>query len=75
MKQNHSIIDPFEEVTEGYFAEIRRYCFRRDKNASSGLKFTYTPMHGVGAEAVKRAFEEFNLPAYVPVREQVSGSR
>ena len=29
-------------------------------------------MHGVGGDAVKRAFKAFNLPEFVPVPEQVS---
>lgn len=73
MKQQSSqIVDPLATVLKGYFNEIQQYCYRREKNASLGLKFTFTPMHGVGGDAVKRAFEAFNLPEFVPVPEQVS---
>lgn len=45
--------------------------FRYSDNASLGLKFTFTPMHGVGWEPVKRAFEAFNHRDLVPVPEQM----
>lgn len=32
----------------------------------------YTAMHGVGAPFVRRVFEKFGLPAYVPVPEQLN---
>jgi len=74
-QQSSQIVDPLTTVLKGYFNEIQQYCYRREENASLGLKFTFTPMHGVGGDAVKRAFKAFNLPEFVPVPEQVSHCR
>ena len=71
-QQSSQIVDPLATVIKGYFNEIQQFCYRREENASLGLKFTFTPMHGVGGDAVKRAFKAFNLPEFVPVPEQVS---
>ena len=39
--------------------------------SSSELKITYTPVHGVGHDYAKRAFEAFGLKPFIPVLEQV----
>ena len=49
-----------------------KYCYRRDKNKQSPVTCVYTAMHGVGYPFVKMAFEKFDLPEIVPVKEQVS---
>ena len=36
------------------------------------MKFTYTGMHGVGYQFVKKLFSEFEIPEVIPVKEQVS---
>ena len=46
--------------------------FNRDLNSKTKLKFTFTPMHGVGQKFAVLGFEAFNLPPFVSVREQVS---
>ena len=40
--------------------------------ASSKLKITYTPVHGVGYEYAKMAFAAFGLHPFVSVVEQVT---
>ena len=45
--------------------------FHREGNISCPIKFTYTAMHGVGAAFVQDAFQVFNLPGYIPVKQQV----
>jgi phosphomannomutase len=40
--------------------------------ASSKLKITYTPVHGVGSEYAKMAFAAFGLRPFVSVVEQVN---
>ncbi len=45
-------------------------CLQEDNK--SDLVITYTAMHGVGAEWVKRAFSVFGLNDYVPVVQQIS---
>ena len=42
-----------------------------EENATTKLRYTFTPMHGVGQRFAELAFEAFNLPAFVSVREQV----
>lgn len=39
--------------------------------SSSKLKITFTPVHGVGYEYAKLAFEAFGLNPFIPVEEQV----
>ena len=46
------------------------YTFR-EENSTTKLKYTFTPMHGVGQRFAELAFEAFNLPPFVSVREQV----
>ena len=42
-----------------------------EENGTTRLKYTFTPMHGVGQRFAELAFEAFNLPHFVSVREQV----
>lgn len=42
-----------------------------EENKTTKLKYTFTPMHGVGQRFASLAFEAFNLPPFVSVREQV----
>lgn len=44
---------------------------RSSENRNTDLRFIFSPMHGVGGEAVVRAFEVFNLPELIPVAEQM----
>ncbi len=44
---------------------------RRAENSSTSLKFTFTPMHGVGGEPVQRAFRAFGHKDFIPVVEQM----
>lgn len=48
------------------------FFFGRDVMASSKLKITYTPVHGVGYEYAKMAFNAFGLQPFVSVPEQVN---
>lgn len=43
----------------------------REENASTPVKFTYTPLHGVGQKFAEAAFEVFNFPPLISVPEQV----
>lgn len=45
--------------------------FCREENGTTKLKYAFTPMHGVGQRFAELAFEAFNLPQFVSVREQV----
>ena len=66
------LVDATDEITDAYFASIReKCCFHADTNADAKMKVTYTAMHGVGAKFVTRAFQTFNLPAFVPTEAQL----
>ncbi len=45
---------------------------RREANRELKLRYTFTPMHGVGGEAVGKAFAAFGLPPFIPVVEQMT---
>jgi phosphomannomutase len=66
------LADPTESMGERYNRLIgEQLCRYRDDNAAStSTPIVFTPMHGVGSQWMKRAFEAFSLPAYVPVPEQ-----
>lgn len=69
-----NVTDPLCDIIRSYGEDLRPSCSKYDMNRTTPLRFTYTPMHGVGAEAVKHAFEVFGLPGYIPVPEQVCWS-
>ena len=43
----------------------------RKENSKTKLKYVFTPMHGVGQRFAELAFEAFNLPQFISVKEQV----
>jgi len=47
----------------------------REENADTPVKFTYTPLHGVGQRFAEEAFETFNFPPLISVPEQVRPKR
>ncbi|XP_078369172.1 phosphopentomutase-like [Oculina patagonica] len=65
------IKDPFEEICASYFEDIKKYSHFSEENGKTKLKYTFTPMHGVGQRFAELAFEAFNLPPFVSVREQM----
>jgi phosphoglucomutase len=50
---------------------IKPWNFHYEANGKSDLKIVYTAMHGVGKDAVIRAFDTFGLKPFFPVKEQV----
>lgn len=70
--QSGRLVDPTADVETNYFTDIQQYSYNKEANAKSELKITYTAMHGVGTPWVAKAFEAFNLPAYIPVEEQIA---
>ena len=65
------ISDPLKEVIDTYFPKISEWNFYKSENGTRKLDVTYTAMHGVGAQAVKLAFETFGLKPYIPVPLQI----
>jgi len=65
------IIDPYAEVNSAYMQNLKRHCHSYEKNAASDLQIVYTPVHGVGYEAVKEAVSEvFGFKNFHAVPEQ-----
>ncbi|KAI8092267.1 Phosphoglucomutase/phosphomannomutase [Gilbertella persicaria] len=58
-------------VIDSYFNEVQALCRNKADNQATRIKFVYTAMHGVGTPFAERAFGCFDLPAFVPVQEQV----
>jgi phosphomannomutase len=74
VRANTLCTDPTGTLVDKYFREIQeRFCFQYNANATAHkqLRITFTAMHGVGAYFVARAFKCFNLPEYIPVKEQI----
>jgi phosphomannomutase len=76
--------DPTQDIIDNFFPAIsREYSYHKDLNAKSQLKIVFTPMHGVGKDWVKMAFEvtiwallvmickAFHLKPYIPVLQQL----
>jgi phosphoglucomutase len=59
-----------EKIVDEYMEEVAPMSRFRGL-LKKPLLVTYTAMHGVGAPFVQRVFEEFGLPPYVPVKEQI----
>jgi len=65
------VSNPTSMVKQLYFAELSKRCILDDANTKTALKFTYTPVHGVGAASIKQAFEMLKLQPFVAVEEQI----
>ncbi|KAI7888047.1 uncharacterized protein EV154DRAFT_519070 [Mucor mucedo] len=66
------VSDPTDQgVIDQYFEEVKALCKFPNDNETTGVKFTYTAMHGVGTPFAVRAFDAFQLPPFVQVQEQV----
>lgn len=63
--------DPLPEVMQTYFKMLQDEVIYKDINVQTPLKFTYTPMHGVGYDYMIEAFKACSLPPFIPVKEQI----
>nr|XP_002127972.1 phosphoglucomutase-2 [Ciona intestinalis] len=66
------LVDPYDEVMLNYFKDLKSYCKNRSINSSTSLRFTYTPVHGVGLAFARKSFETFSLPTFENVPEQMN---
>ena len=65
---NDSLIeDPTVETDRDYNQLLSSYCMNKAANQKTKLRFTYTPVHGVGTRAVKAAMKVFSLPDLIEV--------
>ncbi|CAK8683742.1 unnamed protein product [Clavelina lepadiformis] len=65
------LTDPFDDVMGSYYEDLTDYCHHRSVNQSTSLRFTYTPVHGVGLDFARRSFQTFDLPMFEDVPEQM----
>mmetsp|Transcript_30392 Transcript_30392/g.79059 ORF Transcript_30392/g.79059 Transcript_30392/m.79059 type:complete len:625 (+) Transcript_30392:1234-3108(+) len=62
--RNHALLsDPTEQITSSYFTKLECLRYRRVVENGKAQPLTYTPLHGLGAAPVQRAFSQFGLPA------------
>ncbi|XP_053987692.1 glucose 1,6-bisphosphate synthase-like [Hylaeus volcanicus] len=62
--------DPWNDIMESYFHDLRQKVLYPEVNRNTILKFTYTPMHGVGYAYMSAAFIAANLKPFIVVEEQ-----
>lgn len=65
------VTDPWVAVTSAYYSRLEKLHYLDDKGALAALGTpVYTPLHGVGAEPLLRAFQVMGLPEPYIVPEQ-----
>ena len=67
---NPLILNPTEETDKKYTELLSLYSTTAELNSKTKLRFTYTPVHGVGTRTVKLAMKTFQLPDLIEVPEQ-----
>lgn len=63
-------LDPWSDIVQSYFSDLKETVLYPEVNKNTILKYTYTPMHGVGYEYMTAAFNAANLKPFVVVEEQ-----
>lgn len=68
--------DPYHEIYASYMEDLRKLSFQQymsepTLNATTQLRFTYTPMHGVGYKFFTDAMKTFGFQSCIPVLEQI----
>lgn len=71
VREHPLVSDPLANINQLYFDVLAKECLRSELNQKTALKFTYTPVHGVGAPYVKMAFDTCKFQPYIPVQEQI----
>ncbi|XP_076635397.1 phosphoglucomutase 2 [Colletes latitarsis] len=62
--------DPWNDIMESYYYDLKQTVLYPEVNKNTILKFTYTPMHGVGYEYMNAAFNAANLKPFIVVEQQ-----
>lgn len=71
VRSNTLYKEPLDEVMTTYFKMINDNVIYREINAKTPLKFTFTPMHGVGYVYMVEAFKAAGFAPFIPVLEQI----
>lgn len=53
--------DPWNDIMQSYFNDLKQTVLYPEVNRNTILKFTYTPMHGVGYKYMSAAFDVANF--------------
>ncbi|CAH8480471.1 unnamed protein product [Heterobilharzia americana] len=73
VETNALCLDPMPDLMETYCKlQKAKLCFTEQENKNCQVPFVYTPMHGVGWEAVKALVSSFGFPPLEPVPEQIT---
>ncbi|XP_028902350.1 phosphoglucomutase-2 [Ornithorhynchus anatinus] len=67
---NPLLHDPYTKINKDYFEDLKKYCFHRNINKESKVKFVHTSVHGVGHDFVQLAFKAFDFAPPHAVPEQ-----
>lgn len=62
--------DPTNDIIRYYYEDLQDNVLYPEINETTTLKFTYTAMHGVGYDYMKRAFDTANFQPFLVVEEQ-----
>ncbi|RWS09628.1 phosphoglucomutase-2-like protein [Dinothrombium tinctorium] len=62
--------DPFEQVFNSYYEDLKLRIFDKSLISNSDLRITHTSLHGVGHTFVTEAFKVLNFKHIFPVEEQ-----
>ncbi|KAF8626172.1 hypothetical protein AX15_005059 [Amanita polypyramis BW_CC] len=62
--------DKTREMSDAYFASLANLNTHKSTNEMCTIKFVNTSMHGVSDRFVRKAFNLFGFPPYVPVKPQ-----
>ncbi|KAG1664136.1 Phosphoglucomutase-2 [Nymphon striatum] len=63
--------DPLNYILSKYLSSLSESVFNKSLNSQTKLKFTYTPIHGVGYRYIKDAAEVCGFNPFIPVTEQI----
>ncbi|CAF1380804.1 unnamed protein product [Adineta steineri] len=69
-KNSKLISDPIEKIRDLYITNLAKLCNFPEINASTPLKFVYTPVHGVGQPYAELAFAAFKFQPFISVDKQ-----
>ncbi|KAF9052789.1 hypothetical protein BJ165DRAFT_1339803 [Panaeolus papilionaceus] len=69
-KSSDEDVTKTHNLRDEYFAALKCLSSGGASNLGTSIKVVNTSMHGVSDEFVRRAFQEFGIPAYIPVGEQ-----
>ncbi|GAV02903.1 hypothetical protein RvY_13408 [Ramazzottius varieornatus] len=68
--KNPLVIDELEVILKSYKEDLAKMSLYRELNATTPVKFVYTPMHGVGQSYIMDCLSVFRHKPFISVEEQ-----